>query len=726
MSRGSARRDGTLTTRTKGSSVATRLALAVLAVSITSFIITAAVAVTGAQGSGVELVRDRIPALRTAKAGEIEQFFGNQRSAVGQLARSATVIDGVQDFAAASNELAESLEPSDVTEAHARLDEYYVTEFVPALETARGTQLTPSTFGLNDDLAGIYLQDLYIASNPFEIGDHGLLDDADDGSTWTATHRDLHPRMRTVVARFGFVDLFLVEPDNQEVVYTTLKEVDFATSLNTGPYSSTSLGGLVGRALRDGAPGDVFIADYVAYPPSLDAPAIFYAAPLFDDDELVGALAVQVDAAGINAIMSREWLAGELGETGQVYLVGPDRRMRSDARLFVEDRASFLTRAQESEEIADGDIREMNAQDTTVLFQPVTTDSVEAAFGIDDGVLEIEHLGEDVYSAYEPLGIQGLDWVIIAEQARDEVLGPVDSFRTESLVLVAIFVTVLTFLAVLWANAFVAPIRSITAAVGRFRDGDTETRVPQYGVREFRELGADFDRMLRELTERQYEIENAAAEKWSLLSRLMPSAAARAVAEGDRTMLDVAPQASVAVLVVVGIDDLGRSQSAAANRDLLHGLVDELDLVADAKGLERVKVVGDTYFAVCGLNHAYLDHAPRSLAFAQAARDIVRELARSTGYSLDLSVGLASGTVTVGLTGATRLVYDLWGDTANSAHRLARLARPGQIIVSDATARRLPPDQLEVRSAIDADSSGADVSGAWVVSPVDQTTGSAP
>lgn len=725
MVRVGAQHDDRSSVLARGSSVATRLALAVLAVSITSFIITAVVAVTGAQGSGDALVRDRIPALRTAKAGEIEAFFRNQRSVVGQLARSSTVINGVQEFAIAREELAESLEASDVTAAQARLDEYYVTEFVPALEAARGTQLTPATFGLNDDLAGTYLQDLYIASNPFETSDHGLLDDADDDSTWTAVHRDLHPWMRRAVARFGFVDLFLVEPDNQEVVYTTLKEVDFATSLSTGPYSSTSLGGLVGRALRDGTPGDVFIADYMTYAPSLDAPAIFYAAPLFDDEELVGALAVQLDAAGINAIMSREWLAGQLGETGQVYLVGPDRRMRSDARTFVEDRATFLARAQESDEISDDDIRDMNAQGTTVLFHPVTTDAVEAAFGIDDGMLEIEHLGEDVYSAYEPLGIGGLDWVIIAEQARDEVLGPVDSFRTESLVLVAVFVTVLTFLAVLWANAFVAPIRAITTAIGRFRDGDTATQVPQHGVREFRELGGDFDRMLHELTERQHEIARAAAEKRSLLSRLLPAAAARAVAEGDRTMLDVAPQASVAVLVVVGIDDLGRSQSAAANRDLLHSLVDQLDRAAEAKGLERVKVVGDTYFAVCGLNHSYLDHAPRALAFAVAARDIVRDLARSTGYSLDLSAGLASGSVTVGLTGATRLVYDLWGDTANSAHRLARLARPGQVVVSDGTANRLPPEQLEGRRAIDAGSNDAGVNGAWIVRPNNQATGSA-
>ncbi|MGI9621913.1 MAG: adenylate/guanylate cyclase domain-containing protein [Acidimicrobiales bacterium] len=707
-------------------SVATRLALTVLVVSIASFIITAIVAVTGAQGSGDELVRDRIPALRTAKAGEIEQFFMNQRNAVGQLALSPTVFEGTQAFAAAHNELASTLEVADVAEAEARLDDFYAAEFVPALEAVRSSPVTSSTFSLEDDLAGTYLQDLYLASNPFDTEDHALLVDANDGSAWTDAHRELHPWMRRVVARYGFVDLFLVEPEGGVVVYSTLKEVDFATSLSTGPYSATSLGGLVGRALREGSPGDVFIADHSQYPPSLDAPSIFYAAPLFDGDELVGALAVQVDSAGINSIMSREWRAGRLGETGEIYLVGPDRRMRSDARLFVEEPDTFLAHVEATEEVSDEDIAGMSAQDTTVLFYPVTTESVEAAFAIDDGVIEIEHLQEEVYSAYEPLGVQGLDWVIIAEQSRSEVLDPVDAFRTESLVLVAVFVTVLTFVAVLWSSAFVAPVRSITAAVGRFRDGQTDTKVPSHGVQEFRDLGADFDQMIQTLTERQAEIAQAAAEKRSLLSRLLPPSAARAVAEGDRTMLDVAPQASVAVVVVAGLDDLARARSATSNRDLMHELVNQLDRAAESRGLERVKVVGDTYFGVCGLDHAYLDHAPRALAFAVNARDIVRALGESVGHPLDVSAGLDSGTVTVGLTGATRLVYDLWGDTVNTAYRLARLAGPGELIASDATATRLPADLLDERVEVDARSSGAATQAAWIVDPTNQTMRSAP
>jgi class 3 adenylate cyclase len=38
------------------------------------------------------------------------------------------------------------------------------------------------------------------------------------------------------------------------------------------------------------------------------------------------------------------------------------------------------------------------------------------------------------------------------------------------------------------------------------------------------------------------------------------------------------------------------------------------------------------------------------------------------------------------------LIYDLWGATVSTAHFLARSARPGEIIVSDETKMRLPPD----------------------------------
>jgi class 3 adenylate cyclase len=122
--------------------------------------------------------------------------------------------------------------------------------------------------------------------------------------------------------------------------------------------------------------------------------------------------------------------------------------------------------------------------------------------------------------------------------------------------------------------------------------------------------------------------------------------------------------------------------------------VGTLDALAEKHGLERVKLVGDTYFAVCGVNHPYLDHAPRGVAFAVEARDAFADLQADGGSHLELASGIHSGPVTAGLSGSTRLVYDLWGQTVSTAHYLARAARPGEIIISEETQVRLPPNVI--------------------------------
>ena len=108
------------------------------------------------------------------------------------------------------------------------------------------------------------------------------------------------------------------------------------------------------------------------------------------------------------------------------------------------------------------------------------------------------------------------------------------------------------------------------------------------------------------------------------------------------------------------------------------------------QGLERVKVLGDAYFAVCGHDRPLIDHAPRATAFAVDAQNAVRDLGSATTDGLDTAIGIHTGSVTVGTTGGERVLYDVWGATVSSAHTLARRARPEQILASDDTAVMLP------------------------------------
>ncbi len=91
------------------------------------------------------------------------------------------------------------------------------------------------------DLA-MNLQYQYIAANPNPLGAKSDLDRANDGTRYSELHGAMHPYLRTALSQFGLYDIFLVEPRNGTIVYTVFKELDFATSLVTGPFAKSKLG----------------------------------------------------------------------------------------------------------------------------------------------------------------------------------------------------------------------------------------------------------------------------------------------------------------------------------------------------------------------------------------------------------------------------------------------------------------------------------------------------
>jgi class 3 adenylate cyclase len=78
--------------------------------------------------------------------------------------------------------------------------------------------------------------------------------------------------------------------------------------------------------------------------------------------------------------------------------------------------------------------------------------------------------------------------------------------------------------------------------------------------------------------------------------------------------------------------------------------------------------------------------------FAERVTEAVNALARASSTPLATAIGITTGPVTVGMSGGTRLVYDVWGPTVTTAHALARAAHAGEIIVTEATRARLPEE----------------------------------
>jgi adenylate cyclase len=122
---------------------------------------------------------------------------------------------------------------------------------------------------------------------------------------------------------------------------------------------------------------------------------------------------------------------------------------------------------------------------------------------------------------------------------------------------------------------------------------------------------------------------------------------------------------------------------------VLNEIFADFDDIADRRGLEKIKTIGDAYMAAAGLPVPAADHAVRA---AQTALDMIESLARfnaRSGYNLQMRVGIHSGAVVAGVIGRRKFIYDLWGDTVNIASRMESHGVVGRVQITDATRQQL-------------------------------------
>jgi class 3 adenylate cyclase len=670
-------------------SIATRVALLIVLVAVVSLAVTAALAFERGAGLLNAAVSERLDAVVAGRADGVALHIRARQDRVTALAASPATGEAVLGFAAALEELAADPVTPDLEDG---LADHYLEEVIPGLEAVRGTPVPVSSLLPVTD-AAVRLQAGWVTAGEDEVPPSAV-DDNRDGTAWTSLHTALHPTFRRLADEAGFTDLALVSAAG-DVVYTVSKGIDLGTNLRVGPHSGSVLAVAVSRVVADPVAGQSVLGDIARTEAAGDRPVGVVASPVFDGGRFVGVAVGQFDAAPFASIMSAGGGWTGLGQAGQVYLAAADGTMRSDDRGFLVDPQGHLEAADEQLTASQGRaIRELG---TTVAFQPVDADLVRQASDGPGRGAALSPTGTEVVASWRPLGIEGLDWIVAAEVPRSELGQPVARFARIVLVAVAIVVLVTTFAAVWWANRLVEPLRQVSDRLRRTRaQGALTSGAPALGPRtprEYRELSDHIDDMLMRLKERQQDVRRAQAERLALLRQFLPPTMAVRAEAGEQDVLDRVERASVVVVELRGLGGLLQGDSRAASRDLLGGLVDNLDAAARQHGLERFRLGGNAYAAVCGASRPHLDHAPRALAFARDARDIVDALASEAGTSVASGVGLASGAVVVGLSGGDRLVFDCWGATVDRAGDLARAAAGSEVLV-DPAARALLPEAV--------------------------------
>ncbi len=654
----------------------------------------ASIAVVGYQGFRSardalnEAIYNELTTLRAAKTQQVQAYFSDIHDQVLAFAENRTIIEALNEFRTAYN-LAQYESISAVQQQ--QLAEYYRREFIPRLKDRMGGEPEVRHY-LPDDSGAAWLQYHYLVANPNKVGrkDELIRAEGNDGY-YAQVHERYHESLRSLIKKFGYYDLFLIDPESGNIIYSVFKETDFATSLLHGPYASSNFAHLIKEVMRTKERGRVRFQDYDIYIPSYGAPAAFVAVTVFDGRDIAGILALQVPSDELNDVMTsnREWELSGMGETGEVYLVGRNHLMRSDSRFLIQDRERYLQMLREIG-MPDDEIQRIEKNDTTILFQPVRGETVDLALSGKTGTREVvDYRGVPVMSSYAPLRVHGMDWVILSEMDIAEVNRPIDRFRRHVMVSATILGVVITLLALLLASYVTRPIHALVAGMRRVGEGESDVRVKVASRDEFGELADSFNTMVEGIRQQKQTIEDKEQENALLLHSILPESVARRMKAGEQQIVDRIPNVSVIVSMLTGFSSLGDDEDPVESVARLNHLIADLDEAAETHGVDKIKTVGDDYIAACGLLTPRLDHDKRALEFAREMMATVQRIGHEYGLDLEMRIGIHSGVVLAGVVGRHRFTYDIWGGTVDLAGEICSAAAPGSICISGQVYSRL-------------------------------------
>ena len=180
----------------------------------------------------------------------------------------------------------------------------------------------------------------------------------------------------------------------------------------------------------------------------------------------------------------------------------------------------------------------------------------------------------------------------------------------------------------------------------------------------------------------------------SLLFSILPQKIAKRLTQNRGTIAQEYPIASILFADIVNFTPLSERLTATELITLLNDLFSEFDQLVNHYGLEKIKTIGDCYMVAAGVPTPRLDHAD---AISELALDMVRyinQFAQQYQYPINLRIGIHSGSVVAGVIGRQKLMYDLWGDTVNTASRMESHGEVGKIQISQQTYKLLSPHFL--------------------------------
>lgn len=441
---------------------------------------------------------NHLTSIREMKARQVENYLATIRSQISTLSDSRMIIDAMRGFKEAYNNITNEVNVNEEENEQIlkRMYNYYSSEFLPKLSENSLKSINIDKY-IPTNKSALLLQDMYISNNQNSTGEKHILADLDNETSYNKLHALYHPIIRDYLEKFGYYDIFFVDNETGNIVYSVFKEVDFATSLLSGPYKDTNFAEVFREAKDAKDNAYVKLVDYQSYIPSYDAPASFIASPIYDGDKKIGILIFQMPVDKINEIMTDNgrWKDVGLGESGETYIVGEDYTLRNQSRFLIEDKNSYLQMIK-AIGLKKDVVNQIDKLNNAIGLQVVKTKGTIAALDHKRGT-EIfdDYRGVSVLSSYKPLNIQDVNWVIMSEIDEDEAFRNIKEMRNQSILLFFGLLVFIIIISILFARKLTKPLENLQNSANELSKGNLDVEIKKESSDEIGDLATSFDIM---------------------------------------------------------------------------------------------------------------------------------------------------------------------------------------------------------------------------------------
>lgn len=457
-----------------------RLLLTVISLILFSTLVTVSlslrIAISESNQALEKLTAEKLTVQNAQTVSALRRYFDVIEAQVRNQSSQPHIITAAVDFISSFKTYAEQRSPNH-SENRAKLSDYYTQEFAVRFQQRNQRDLVNAD-SLHQSLSTTTaaLQSDFIADSQLAIGEKDQLIRLDNSTDYARVHAQYHDSIRDYLYVFGYYDIFIADAQTGDIVYSVYKELDFATNLLHGPYAQTGIAQAFNLAKASKQTSDVVFSSIEPYLPSYDAMAGFIASPIQVNDQVVAVLIFQIPLDVVSQVLTHEglWQERGFGESGETYLVGPNQKLLTESRFFLEDKENYLNAIRNNADIL---AKQIAASDTSVGLQPVASESAVSALAGESGFSTIrDYRDVEVFSVFSPFAIGQNTYAVLAEIDVEEALASARGVRfqliSSALLATTLILTLAAIIAIWMAYRLVKPLNELGDACEALSKGE--------------------------------------------------------------------------------------------------------------------------------------------------------------------------------------------------------------------------------------------------------------